>query len=160
MKKVFAYIKNGFILFFALVILLITSGFNIYKHTCSTTQTYNISIVIPVEKCDHAESEHIKNSCCNESDDSQNCTPTKSNNHNDNDCCKDKTEYKKLNIDIVTDCDTVEVKALNTLIVQMLYANTFYALNNQYSFVTSEIKESPPPITISKYLSVIQVYLI
>ena len=150
MKQVIQHIQVLLILIFSGIILFTTSGFNIYLHTCTTTNTNNVSLLVPAEKCEHANSDQY-DSCCNTRQKEKSETKK---------CCNDKHEYKKLKIDTVLTNTAIDSKALNTLIIETLYANTFLAYYNQNINSIPIIKGSPPPIENSEYRSLIQVYLI
>lgn len=158
MKLVLKHINYLIAVLIAISFVISTSGFSIYQHSCSNSQVENVSIIVPAEKCDHADIKEQVDSCC-EPIETTSCCETEQKTEN-KDCCHDKQEFKKLEIKTITSSEEIEVKALNTLIVEMLYSSTLLAntafLNN---FNTTSI-EPPPPLLVSEHLAQIQVYII
>lgn len=159
MKTILKHTKVITTFILATAFIISTSGFSIYQHTCSTSQVENISLIIPAEKCDHATNIHNEqtDSCCKIVETATCCeskTPV-----NEEDCCHDQQEFKKLETDTVIS-QQPEIKALNTLIIEMLYNTTLLAINSINTINTICIPDPPPPPEIQETLATIQVYLI
>jgi hypothetical protein len=80
-------IKDTVSLFLAAIVLVATSGFTVFKHSCSTEQTIEYSLLAPDFSCQHIgsnEAEKLPACCClpkvvtTESLDQQKCCDTDS----------------------------------------------------------------------------------
>ncbi len=91
-------IRGTVTFFLAAIVLLATSGFTVFKHSCLIEKTTEFSIIIPEFNCDHNDHDHdheaMPHSCCSlpESTGSETCSTDK--------CCDTDTFIVKLNITV------------------------------------------------------------
>lgn len=88
-------IRNTIALVLAGIVLVATSGFNVFKHSCHTEKTTQFSLIIPKFECEHDNHEHDADlpSCCQSSKTSkeeESCEASK--------CCDTDTYLVKLSI--------------------------------------------------------------
>lgn len=98
-------IINTMSLALAAIILVATSGFTVFKHSCSSEKTTEFSILIPEFNCEHYLQEESLPPCC--------CTipePDKEESYGKDNCCETDSFVVKLNI-------TIDVKDYNHNIV-------------------------------------------
>jgi hypothetical protein len=79
----------------AAIVLIATSGFTVFKHSCSTENTIEFSLLFPEFKCEHYQQEASLLACC--------CTILEPNNdeaYDKNKCCNTDTFVVKMNITI------------------------------------------------------------
>lgn len=157
MIAILKHIKLVVTVFTALTFAFTTSGFSLYQHYCTTSLDENLSIVIPAEKCNHATQNEKSESCCQPIE-TKSCCDTNTP-KNENDCCHDEQEFKKLETSS-TISQQPEIKALNTLIIEVLFSTTFLAQNYFDNNINELTTDSPPPPDIQDFLAQIQVYII
>lgn len=78
----------------ALVVLISTSGFTVFQHSCSSNNTSELSFIVPLFSCDHYQADHMESegSCCvdAEAGSSPSCRA--------GDCCDTETTLVKLDV--------------------------------------------------------------
>lgn len=160
MKQVKKYTSNFITLVLATVLLMSTSGFRIYTHTCNHKHTQTYSLLIPVKVCHHQTSEQASMSCCQTSTEKQTCSHCALN-HSEKNCCSDQQKVVKLNTKTVLAQSLPELKVN---LIQICPVIPFCQLHLELSAIETgeevSIKESPPPVSTPQYLSKIQVYRI
>jgi len=87
-------LRNSISFLLALVMLVATSGFTIFKHHCTAENTNQLSFMIEDFDCDHndQEHEHFPLACCTQhgQDTGQSCEPEN--------CCDTESYVVQLNI--------------------------------------------------------------
>jgi len=80
----------------AAVILIATSGFTVFRHSCHVAKTTEISFIIPEFSCDKQQDDALTHSCCNalELPDAKTCGA--------DGCCDTETFLVKLDITFYT----------------------------------------------------------
>ena len=134
-------IKNTLTLLVAAIVLLATSGFTVFKHSCKTEQSTEFSFLVPDFSCDHGNHDHQQEmpSCCDKH------KTTSSENCSDDDCCNTVAFVVKMDVpfDVQqfqgnTDPIGTELQS-EELISQNIFTGerTFILLNNNL----------PPPLS-------------
>ena len=63
--KMKALLRNTFAITLAMLVLVSTSGFTVFRHSCNTQKTSELSFIIPSFECEHiATEENSCASCC------------------------------------------------------------------------------------------------
>jgi len=159
MQKIKTHIATLFALLLAFIVLVSTSGFSIYSHHCSHNNIHNYSIILPAEACNH-DTEEIENaSCCKVEIEERCCENTEPISEKD-DCCSDTEKIIKLDSEILLNHTTPIVKVSESVLLLAVIIDSDFLFNTFYGVKSNLINESPPPITVSEYLSQIQVFLI
>lgn len=123
------------------VVLIATSGFTVFHHTCNASQTSELSVIVPDFSCEHFQKQKSEApSCCAHSDD-----PADGDSCQDDNCCDTESYQVKLDITLkVVDLD----KKLD-------YSSNLYAVyeeSNTDSEIGSELNhiiisnDLPPPL--------------
>jgi len=134
------------------LLLLTTSGFSIYSHHCSHEGLVRYSVLLPAEPCSCDVDEPV--SCCGVNAFKACDTGC------EEDCCKDKQQFNKLDIEGYSIVSTLDFSPL----VLDLYLPEVYSIIEFTSlgFVNvlwQLVSEPPPPHSVNKFLSIIQLYL-
>lgn len=81
-------------LLLAIIVLISTSGFTVFEHSCTSSKTYERSFFIPVFSCDHyqEDSDEATHTCCSshEQEEPLTCGTDK--------CCDTETTIVKLDV--------------------------------------------------------------
>ena len=131
------------------VVLLTSSGFKLYSHYCSHKNVANYSIFIPAKACYTA----VKTSCCGIEE------PRSCNSECTSSCCNDEQQFSRYEIESFTslinkDINPVEIDVFNAVPqLQLEWSPT------DINVLWQLVSEPPPPISLNKFLSIIQVYL-
>jgi len=85
-------LRNIVALSLAVIVLIATSGFTVFKHSCRSEKTTEFSLLIPEFKCEHFQQEASLPSCC--------CIPEENSNESfsNEECCDTDSFLIKLNI--------------------------------------------------------------
>jgi len=85
-------IRNMVTLSLAVIVLIATSGFTIFKHSCRSEKTTEFSFLIPEFKCEHFQQAASLPACC--------CIPEENNDESfsNEKCCDTEPFLVKLNI--------------------------------------------------------------
>lgn len=158
MRDLIKNTKSAFCISLVFIFLISISGFSIYQHTCSHSQTEDISIIFPSATCNHAQNENKESSCCGVTE-TKSCCDTQGITKDKN-CCHDNQEFKKLDTIFVLLNNNIDFNDLSSFIIQ-LFSSPEYTLFKTYNLQTLITKKEAPPLIItSEYLAKIQVYLI
>lgn len=103
----------------AVVVLISTSGFTVFEHSCTSSKTHERSLFIPVFSCDHYQDEvnEEKPTCCDNHQAEEPITC------GTDDCCETETiivkldatydlQYNKLKVSIATLASPIETNAI------------------------------------------------
>ncbi len=132
-------LRNTIALMMAVIVLVSTSGFTVFKHSCSTEQTTEFSLLIPEFNCEHYQEEASLPACC--------CAipiPEDEESYNSSKCCDTDTFVVKLNITVqLTDYDKSEY--INVAILPVLAAKDLHTEDdkNRHIIVSNNL---PPPL--------------
>lgn len=162
MAKTKEHINNVFSILLVTLVLFSTSGFSIYSHHCNHNNVSNYSIIVPAEECGHQNESFETESCCKvEIEAEPSCCQKPDPTPEKDDCCSDTMHLVKLETEILLNHTTPIVKVNKAVLLCAVLVFNNLAFNNAPIGIQTElISESPPPISVNAYLSLIQVFLI
>jgi len=133
------FVRDIVSLFLAAIVLIATSGFTIFHHSCQTSQTSELSLIIPDFSCSHFQQKaNDGHSCCSkhESPITETC--------GDDKCCNTETFLVKL--DITLKVTNLENKiSFSTPDFAFKTATEIEVPNDELSHITI-INGLPPPL--------------
>lgn len=140
--------KSIFIITGLFLLFVGNVGVNVFKHICEEDGVWTSFFVKTVEN--HCDSEddftnHVKSCCPSEKE------------KEDNDCCKDQTEFFKINLDFYND-PSIVIPA--TLAVVNTFSFDFILNETQKDYYTSKYVNPPPKKAGKDILIQHQVFLI
>lgn len=135
-------LRNIGALILSAVILIVTSGFTIFHHTCQSSQTSELSLIIPELSCADIKSQETNNehSCCSVPE-----IPVEKHSNEDDNCCNTESFLVKLDITFVL----VEVDEKTELPVKehlILFDNEQSRCPRIENSVTIISNDLPPPL--------------
>ena len=140
-EKVKGILRHIVSVFLSAVVLIATSGFTVFHHTCNTSQTSELSVIVPDFSCEHFQEQKSEvPSCCANSDDPDDHKPCQ-----DDNCCD--TESYKVKLDI-----TLKVVDLDKKFEYSSILNAGLEKNNNNIEAGSELNhiivsnDLPPPL--------------
>ena len=138
----FSRIVNKIASFLLVVIVLIsTSGFTVFKHSCLSENTTEYSIIIPDFNCDHSEHDDHASlpSCCLIHD------PVKDESCGESNCCDTEVHMVKLHINIdVQDQKNVHGTDYFRMIVETTADNLIPCSKFKHIIISNDL---PPPLS-------------
>ena len=142
-------IKQIFTVFFAVMIFITSTGFNVYHHHCNTNKTNSYSVFFDNTTCDHSEKHHhLKHthstSCCGDYEVTE-CE----NNFEEKECCEILKTYHKVEIQ-----NKVEksVKHFEFSAVEFFILATLFDFSTTENFSDIIIDKESPPLLFGKDL--------
>lgn len=158
MRNWLKYTIKLFATVMALLMFICMSGFGVYKHTCITSHKGHVSFFIPVNSCEHGEASDQHESCCTKQEVPGCCQI--SNETDDQDCCFDYDEYKKLEAVTLLWKEVIEISPVNSIVLQILFSR-LPVLCDSNCLSNHNFKEGPPLIVpTNTYLAKNQVFII
>ncbi len=147
--KVLQKVKQTLTIFFAVIVFITSTGFNVYQHHCSTNNNTSYSILFDNTSCDHSEKHHhIKNthsaSCCSDYtvfDGKSNCE--------EKECCEISKTYHK--IEIQNKFEKL-VKQIEFTTLNVLLSTSLFDFSDFDNFSISIIDKESPPLLYGKEL--------
>ena len=110
-KKMMRHIAS---ILLSVIVIIATSGYTVFHHTCYSSQTSELSVIVPEFSCDHSQNhdEDHETSCC-----AIPVTEEEGNTCGDSDCCD--TETYSIDLD-VTFYSPDQIKKVNQSDIQRL----------------------------------------
>ena len=133
------FVRNTVSLLLAAIVLIATSGFTVFHHSCQTTQTSELSIIIPDFSCDHFQNpvEKAVHSCCSTTE------PPENNSCGADNCCD--TEAYLVKLDITFKAIDFNKKVVFTTLIQ--HIKTTYKIEDpgaEFTHIIVSNNLSPP----------------
>jgi len=132
-------LRNTIALMMAVIVLVSTSGFTVFKHSCSTEETTEFSLLIPEFNCEHNQEEESLPACC-----STIPLARDKESYNSSKCCDTDKFVVKLNITVeLTDYSKSEYTSVAT--IPILEANDLHTEDDEKRHIIVS-NNLPPPL--------------